>query len=368
MGAAGAVVLRREQVLAHRVRAQELDRPRGEVAGSALAVSALGVADVPHPAAATALAVRGGQVDDALALVWGARGAPALHRRAELQALADALWPRSDADAARRLANPRIADGARLGLAAFRAVAAAVHEVLAAADGPVPKAELSRGVTERVPDALSYDCAPCGARHVAGSVLQAAGLAGGAELVRAGRANAFRLLPQLRVPEAAAGTDRLVRRHLHLLGPAAPADVAASLQVSVADVRAAWPADLAEFSVDGRRTWAPAEDAGSLTSAQPARLVRLLPPGDPWLQARDRALTVPAQRHRLVWRPIGAPGVLLVDGEVLGTWRAARTGARLDVGVEGWQELPARVRSALAEELPLLAAARGARSARLTPS
>ncbi|WP_432519396.1 DNA glycosylase AlkZ-like family protein [Kineococcus sp. SYSU DK006] len=338
MGATGAVVLRREQVLAHRVRAQELDRPRRAVAGSALAVTALGIVDVPHPAAATALAVRGGHADDALALVWGARGAPALHRRAELQALADALWPRSDADATRRLANPRIADGARLGLAAFRAVAAAVHEVLAAADGPVPKAELSRGVTERV---------PCGARHVAGSVLQAAGLAGGAELVRAGRANAFRLLPDLRVPEAAAGTDRLVRRYLHLLGPATPADVAGCLQVSVADVRAAWPDGLAEFSVDGRRTWAPAEDAGSLTSAQPARLVRLLPPGDPWLQARDRAITVPAQRHRLVWRPIGAPGVLLVDGE-------------------GWQELPARVRSALAEELDLLAAARGARSARLT--
>ncbi|NAZ85673.1 hypothetical protein [Kineococcus indalonis] len=47
------------------------------------------------------------------------------------------------------------------------------------------KAELSRGVTERVPAALSHDCAGCAARHVSGSLLQQAGLAGARGAARA---------------------------------------------------------------------------------------------------------------------------------------------------------------------------------------
>ncbi|WP_432514963.1 DNA glycosylase AlkZ-like family protein [Kineococcus sp. SYSU DK001] len=333
----------RARVLAHRWWTQGLDRSRTGVPAARSPVLDLGVVDVPTPAARTALAIRGAlPPGDDVALVWGARGAPALHRRADLQSVADALWPSSDEDATRRIRNPRIPAGADLGLAAFRAVAEAVHDVLAGAGRQVTKAELSAGVTERVPRELTFDCAPCGSRHVSGSVLQDAGLAGGAELVRVGRGTEFRLLPGLRVPGCRSGFEDLVAAYLRLLGPAEPSVVAAYFAVAVGEVASAWPGQ-PPVPVDR-----PA-----------ARGVRLLPPGDPWLQARDRAFTVPREFHPRVWKAIGAPGALLVDGEVLGTWRAAAARGRLGVTVDGFADLPARVGAALEEEIAVVAAARG---------
>jgi hypothetical protein len=275
------------------------------------------------------------------------------------------VWPASDEDATRRITNPRIRDGARLGVEAFRAVAEAVHEVLAGADGLVSKSELSRGVSERIPDGLNYDCEPCGSRHVAGSVLQDAGLAGGAELVRAGRATEFRLLPGLEVPRQRKGFENFVRSYLHLGGPAAPSDVAAYFGVSVAEVRSAWPDDVVDLTVEGRTVTALAADEGSLRSRAGARGVRLLPPGDPWLQARDRGFTVAKEHHPQVWKAISPPGALLVDGEVLGTWRASTKGRRVDITVDGFNEVPPAVRDAVEDEAAVVATGRGAAGVRV---
>ncbi|NIZ93062.1 winged helix DNA-binding domain-containing protein [Kineosporiaceae bacterium B12] len=360
----------RAAVLAHRFAAQQLHRPSPGLPAHELAVAGLGIPDVPAPAAVTAVAVRGGAVrggtpGDGLVLVWGARGAPALHRRAELPWLAGALWPLSDADAAARIGTSRTRAAAALGLGAFTAVAHAVREVLAGGE-PVSKAELSRGVTERVPDALSIDCAPCGARHVSGGLLQQAGLVGGAEVLRGGRAARYRLLPGLAVPTAAAGTPELLRRYLALLGPARPADVAAHLGTSVSEARRAWPGDLVEVSVDGRSAWSPAEDAEALGAAAPPATLRLLPAGDPWLVARDRGLVLPDRaRHRDVWKPVAPPGVVLLRGEVAGTWRAAVTGRRLDVTVTPFAALPATAWRLAEHEAGLVAAARGVADVRL---
>nr|WP_240896086.1 crosslink repair DNA glycosylase YcaQ family protein [Kineococcus siccus] len=329
----------------------------------------MGIPDVPAPAAATAAAVRGASPDDGLVLVWGARGAPALHRRTELPWLVGALWPLDDADAAARITTSRTRAAAALGLGAFTAVASAVREVLAGGE-PVSKGELSRGVTERVPDALSVDCEPCGARHVSGGLLQQAGLAGGAEVLRGGRAARYRLLPELAVPTAAAGTARLLRRYLGLLGPARPADVAAHLGTRVTAARRAWPGDLLEVTVDGRTAWAPAEDADVLGAAAPPAPLRLLPAGDPWLAARDRDVVLPGRaRHRDVWKPVAPPGVVLLRGEVAGTWRAALSGRRLDVSVTPFSSLPAPAWRLAQDEAGLLAAVRGAADVRvLRPS
>lgn len=58
----------------------------------------------------------------------------------------------------------------------------------------------------------------------------------------------------------------------------------------------------------------------------PARAVRLLPSGDAHhlLQGADRALLVPdAARRAEVWSPRVCPGAVLLDGEIVGTWRRA---------------------------------------------
>jgi len=53
--------------------------------------------------------------------------------------------------------------------------------------------------------------------------------------------------------------------------------------------------------------------------------VRFLPPYDPYLLDRDRDLLVPQRAaQRTVWRASGNPGVVLVDGEPVATWRSRK--------------------------------------------
>ncbi|GAB3944122.1 crosslink repair DNA glycosylase YcaQ family protein [Micromonospora vulcania] len=314
----------RRQVLAYRVAAQQLDRSSPRRAGD-LAVLALGVQDTPYGAARQALAARRAtEPDDGLELVWSMRGAPHLHRRSDLPTLATALWPLSDTDATRRIPG-QIGAGARLGLAAFQATAEAFQAVVTT---ELERGAVSRAVSDLVPKELSFDCRPCGARHISGAVFQQAGLAGGVRLVVAGRA--ARLAP-LRdrpgPPATAAHTGELITTYLRLLGPATPADAAGFLGSSATELRRVWPTGLAEVRVDGRVAWLPADALDALTGAPTPSLVRLLPPGDPFLAGRDRDLLVPEREHqRQLWRAISSPGALLVDGEVAGIWRARQAG------------------------------------------
>ncbi|MGN9812692.1 DNA glycosylase AlkZ-like family protein [Micromonospora sp. BQ11] len=363
--AGNAPEMGRAEVLAYRAAVQELHRPPVRRPGD-LAVLGLGVQDTPYGSARLALAARGvtNPDDDRLELVWSVRGAPHLHRRAALPALAAALWPLDDADAARRIGG-QIGAGAALGLAAFEAAARAFTEVVT---GPMAKGGVSRAVSDRVPTALTYDCGPCRARHISGSLFQQAGLAGGVRLEVSGRTTTLAPLAGWPgPPTAATGTTALARTVLRLLGPATPGDVAAFLGTSPTALRPVWPGDLAEVRVDGRRAWLPAEQLPALRAAEAPPGVRLLPPGDPFLQARDREVLVPekAQRSQL-WRMIGSPGAVLVDGDVAGTWRAKQAGRGvLDLTVSPFGRLPARARRSLDEEAAAVAAARGATETRV---
>lgn len=175
------VELTREQVLAHRQRAHGLVDRAGTLAG--VAVLDLGVQNSPPGSLPVALAARlanppGPDHDltdgGALTRVWSHRGAPHLHRTADLPALAAACWPRDDADAAARLGwqRARLAAVGGAARSAFRAVADAVREVLVA---PMTKGELSTAVTAVAPPELSPWCCPAstswrsGARSSAGA-------------------------------------------------------------------------------------------------------------------------------------------------------------------------------------------------------
>lgn len=111
----------------------------------------------------------------------------------------------------------------------------------------------------------------------------------------------------------------------------------------------------------GRQAGLPADRLDALRAARPAPGVRLLPPGDPFLQGRDRDVLVPEKPHqKQLWRIIGNPGALLVDGEVAGVWRAKMAGrGALEVTVTPFdgRPLPARVRRELDAEAAVVAAA-----------
>ena len=87
----------------------------------------------------------------------------------------------------------------------------------------------------------------------------------------------------------------------------------------------------------------------------PAAAARLLPSGDAYflLQGADRTLLVPeAERRSALWTSRVWPGAVLVEGEIVGTWR--RAGPALTV--QPWRRLSRAARAAVeaeAEALPL---------------
>jgi hypothetical protein len=358
----------RERVIAYRVAAHELDRSVRDPL--ALAVLDLGVQDTPVGSARLALAARTGSPagtapGDEAVVVWSVRGAPHLHRRADLTRLAAALWPLSDADATARLPYTPIKEGARLGLAAFTAAAQAMHEVVRA---PMAKGDVSTAVSAKVPASLTYWCEPCGAQHISGGLFQQVGLPAGVQVLPTGPGTTLAPLDGWPgVPTGSAGAPAVVTAYLRLLGPATKAEVAKFLGTSPTHAQRAWPDDLVEVRVAGRTGWLPADRAAALRSAPPPRLVRLLPGSDPFLQARDRDLLVPDKDRRAkLWPVIGKPGAVLADGEIAGTWRARMAGkSTLDLTVAPFEPLDARARADLQAEAEHVAAARGARNVRV---
>ena len=151
----------------------------------------------------------------------------------------------------------------------------------------------------------------------------------------------------------------LTRRYLHIFGP------------TTAEAFAQWAGISPHGSVAAfgglRRSLTPVRtpvgDSWILTSDEPAfrapprpaASARLLPSGDAYflLQGGDRELLVPdASRRRALWTPRVWPGGVLVDGEIVGTWRRA-LGA---VAIKTWHRLSRAARDAVegeAASLPL---------------
>ncbi|MFI9011331.1 DNA glycosylase AlkZ-like family protein [Actinosynnema sp. NPDC053489] len=337
----------RERVIAYRVAAHQFDRTTTEAAD--LRVFDLGLQDSER-SAVPALAARLDRVPDLdpFTLTWSVRGAPHRHRADEVPALAARLWPLSDADAVARMGRPPLADG----LAALREVATALREVVT---GPMTKGEASSRLTARVrPDVTAW-CRGCEATHVLDPVFRLAVLPAGLRFDP--RAKAVTFVPlegRPEVPESSRGFDALVADYLRLHGPAGPSEVAHYFGAPVREVKDAWPDDLVAVS---KRAWLPADRMAAFENPPEPEVVRLLPPLDPYLNARDRDLLVPDKEHqKQVWRILGRRGALLVDGEILGTWQARATGPRLDVKVAPFVPLDVDM---FAEEATRLAAARG---------
>jgi hypothetical protein len=372
------VEVSREQVLAYRVAVQGLHRDAAGAVGE-LGVLDIGVQEAMGQPAALAFAARlpasvaVGPGDVAigpgrkLALAWTLRGAPHVHRRRDLDAITRALWPLSEADAAGRL-NETGPSVRRIGIPALEQFQLAVDAMRQVVTSPTAKGAASTEVTRRIPEGMRRDCRVCRAWHISDSAMRAAAPAAGLEL-EPGTA------PPVLVPRrsakppsgpAPAAVRTLALAYLTYLGPARVGDVAGYLEARRADLEPLWPAEeLVEVSVEGRPAALRAADVEALRSAPPPEMVRLLGPFDPYLQARDRDLLVPDRSlHKLLWPVLGRPGVLLVDGEVAGTWRTkaagTKAGPKLTITVTEFAPLPASVWRQVDEEAARVAEVRGA--------
>ena len=162
--------------------------------------------------------------------------------------------------------------------------------------------------------------------------------------------------PDIAPPEARL---ELARRYLHIFGPATAGGFARWAGIGPRQGVAAFDAlrrSLTPVRTSIGEAWILTRDEPTLRTAttSPAS-ARLLPSGDAYflLQGADRELLVPdARRRSALWTPRVWPGAVLVDGEIIGTWR--RAGSL--VTIEAWRRLSRATRDAVEEEagsLPL---------------
>jgi hypothetical protein len=179
----------------------------------------------------------------------------------------------------------------------------------------------------------------------------------------------FRPAFYARLGTAAAPQFDVIRGYLRFYGPAPVKAIATYLDAGARDVTAHLPDDVLQVQVDGvdpkpkrylltSDVDALAGGAGRATSG----IVRLVGSHDPYLQLRDRELLVAdTAKQKDLWRVLGRPGAVLVDGEVLGTWRPRASGGTLALSVEPWTSLARKLRTAVQHEAERLAAHRDVR-------
>jgi hypothetical protein len=157
-----------------------------------------------------------------------------------------------------------------------------------------------------------------------------------------------------------------VRRFLGFYGPATPGDFAEWAGLAKPHADRLWDdaaGDLAEIRVGKSRGWLMSEDLGALESAPAAEGIRLLPPGDPYLQKPNRPLLAPdPDLRKRLFRPVASPGAVLRDGRLTGLWRVKAKGRKAELSVEKLGRLR---RGDLEEEAERVAELRGAAEAAL---
>jgi DNA glycosylase AlkZ-like len=172
------------------------------------------------------------------------------------------------------------------------------------------------------------------------------------------RAAAVWTVPPPEIEPLAARLE-LARRYVHVFGPTTPAAFARWAGIGERDGVAAFDALVRSLT----QVQTPIGEAWILSRDEPvfraddrrAAAARLLPSGDAYflLQGLDRELLVPdAARRAALWTSRVWPGAVLVEGEVVGTWRRAGT----TVTAQPWRQLSRAERNAVEAEagaLPL---------------
>lgn len=219
--------------------------------------------------------------------------------------------------------------------------------------------ELHQELRSRVRAELMPWCRGCGSHHVAPMLWRYATVKAG---VRLDSERRYTLARPGRAPSA----SEVVRRFLGFYGPARPGDLAEWAGLAKSHAQRLWDEagdDLVEVRVGRGKGWLMGEDAGALESPPAAEGIRLLPPGDPYLQRPNRPLLAPDPELRgRLFRPVASPGAVLSDGRLTGLWRVKARGGKAEVTVEQLGRLP---RAELEQEAQRVARLRGATEAAL---
>jgi hypothetical protein len=270
-----------------------------------------------------------------------------------------ALIARDDGELAAQLGRQVQRLAAEKGFApseALEEVATATQNALA--NGRLlDKNELHEELRQRVrPDLMPW-CRSCGSHHVAPMLWRYATVKAGARL------DSERRYARTE-PGATPSGSGAVRRFLRFYGPAKPGDFAEWAGLAKSHADRLWDdaaGDLAETRVGKSKGWLMSEDMGALESPPVAEGIRLIPPGDPYLQKPNRPLLAPdPELRKRLFRPVASPGAVLRDGRLTGLWRVKAKGRKAELTVETLGRLP---RGVLDEEAQRVAELRGAAEA-----
>jgi hypothetical protein len=384
-----AVTTTRRQVLAFRLRRQHLVR-RLAAARMAEATATCSVRNSPAGSAQVALLARVDGISEdrvsaalsgrSLVEVQDPRLVPALVRPEDMAVFTVGGIGTDDASLREKFGKNAAKALAAAGIRpidALNRVVEAAHAELAG--GVRGTGELSAAMTARLPEAMSLWCERCGSRHVHESLFRLPGAVGVACIApRSGREVRYvrtdqwlgREVPALGSPATRAAGRELLRRFLRCYGPATPGDFAGWTWIGAAAARQRFTEladELQEVSWDGQTGSVLREDIDELRGARTPSGVRLLPPNDPYLLARDRAALIPdPAKRKVVWPSLGAPGTLVVDGEIVAIWRSQKKGTVLRVQISYFDRPIAKAAALIEQEAQLLAELRGCRTAEVT--
>jgi hypothetical protein len=241
---------------------------------------------------------------------------------------------------------------------ALEEVAAATKEALVNGVA-LDRNELHAELRKRVHADLMPWCRSCGSHHVAPMMWRYATVKAG---VRLDSERRYRMARPGRTPAA----REAVRRFLRFYGPARPGDFAEWAGLAKPHAQQLWEeaaGDLAEVRSERGKAWLMRDDTGALESPPAAEGVRLIPPGDPYLQKPNRPLLAPdPELRKRLFRPVASPGAVLKDGRLAGLWRVKSRGRKAELTVESLGRLR---RADLDEEARRVAGLRGAAEAAL---
>ena len=239
---------------------------------------------------------------------------------------------------------------------ALEEVAVATKDVLAGG-AALSKIELHEALREHVGDELLPWCEGCGSHHVAPMLWRYATVKAGARLDSQRR---YVQGKPGRAPKAA----EAVRRFLRFYGPSTSTDFGQWAGLAKAHAARLWADvedELEEVCVGDHDAWALRDDMQALASPPPATGVRLIPPGDPYLQKPNRSLLTPEpELRKRLFRPVAGPGAVLKNGRLAGIWRVKAKGRKAEITVEPLGRL---ARKDLEQEAQRIAALRGAADA-----
>jgi hypothetical protein len=200
-------------------------------------------------------------------------------------------------------------------------------------------------------------CRSCQSHHVAPMLWRYATVKAG---VRLDSERRYTMAKPGRTPAA----SDAVRRFLGFYGPATPGDFAEWAGLARPHAQRLWneeAGDLAELPIGKSKAWLRSDDLGALDSPPTADGIRLIPPGDPYLQKPNRPLLAPdPELRKRLFRPVASPGAILKDGRLAGLWRAKAKGRKAEITIE---KLGRLARRDLEEEAQRVAELRGAAEA-----